>query len=125
MQIPIESSNRRLGVAVPMNDTTASICHRHILSTHFTNGVTYLVLSSTDAPCIIIHNNCSLPLAYGQTLTSSAEDVLEAMSLLAQPPVVKAHHSASYTFPTVNRTFPAYKNLREYPRLKIAGRRTA
>ena len=117
VQVPIESANRRLGLVIPKAGES-KVCR---LTTQIVNGVTYLTLASTEMPCLIIHNGCQFPLVYGQTLTQDSEDVLEAMSLLAQPPVVQPGCMASYTFPTVNRLFPAHVQLKDYPRLKVAG----
>lgn len=117
VQVPMESADRRLGVFLPSGSGTKGYC----LSTHLLNGVTYLVFSDSISPHFVIHNHCPLALAYGQTLTAGSEEVLEAMSLLAEPPVVYALSSASYTFPTVTKLFPAYASPQQYPKLKLAG----
>ena len=117
VQIPIESAGRRLGISVPSSSGSKVYC----LSTQIVNGVTYLSLTNTNTPCMTIHNCCTFPLMYGQTLTRDSEDILEAMSLLAQPPVVHPGCTVSYTFPTVNRLFPAFVQQKDYPKLKLAG----
>lgn len=119
IQVPVESASKRLCLSVPNPDTrsTTSYC----LNTHIVNGVTYLVLGDTHTPQLILHNECSFPLVYGQTLTTKSEDVLEAMSLLSEPPRVQSGHSVNWRFPTVNRCFPTYVPQSDYPKLKLSG----
>jgi len=118
-QLPIEQfAMRHSTLAVPLETSLDTKCLCLTLST--VNGVTYIVVGESLVPTIFLHNSCALPLAYGQTLTNRSEEVLEAMSLLSQPPVIKSMHSTAYTFTTVNKQYPLHVGCTEYPRLKIA-----
>ena len=63
VQIPMEAADRQLGIAVPTSPYNTS---HYLLTTHIVNGVTYILISDSYTPTVVIHNLCPFTVAYGQ-----------------------------------------------------------
>lgn len=63
VQVPMEASDRQLGIAIPASDHSTE---HYVMSTHIVNGVTYIMISSSFTPSVVIHNLCPFAVAYGQ-----------------------------------------------------------
>ena len=68
VRIRISPGGSRCNVVVPHGSPSTSPAHQFVLTCHESCGVAYLVLREETYPVIEIHNNCTFPLQFGQSL---------------------------------------------------------
>uniref|UniRef100_A0ABM0M3N8 Vacuolar protein sorting-associated protein 13B-like n=1 Tax=Saccoglossus kowalevskii TaxID=10224 RepID=A0ABM0M3N8_SACKO len=129
--VPIDTKLPRHSVAMPIRNvdqSNGSIDRKdplaYVVTVMEANGVVYIMVDVNPMPRIIIHNNCSFPLHYGQGLiqdcTEEMVTVVEEQDMLSPLPLVEAHRSTCYEFPHVQSQFPQFNNQNQIqPKLHI------
>ena len=124
--VPITSEVTRQSVAISVDENSTLPV---VVTSHTVDGVVYIVVASDPAPRLILQNDCSYTLQFGQAIppqspsqvSGSSEKIviMEQTQGLGEIPEVAAFSSTHYELPVMREWFATSSEVQKLPEMHI------
>ncbi|KAG8198573.1 hypothetical protein JTE90_026471 [Oedothorax gibbosus] len=108
---PKFGNNNRHSISVPLKYDAKSTTIPLVMTSHWQNGILFLLLNIDPCPLLLLHNKTNMNIYYGQSCLEiegkvEGKYVYEELQQFHAIPVLFPESSAHYSFPALQKQFP-------------------